>query len=161
MAFSVSDTIDGVIQREGGLVNDPLDKGGATFEGISQKANPEAWKNGPPTDAQVRAIYETKYVDSPGFRQITDPALFQQLVDTGILSGPEIAIRMLQGILKVTVDGVLGPETLAALATKDPRTVNNQLVIARIRMIGRIVSKNPTQVRFVSNWLDRATQFLV
>jgi lysozyme family protein len=161
MSFSMSDTIDGVIKREGGLANDPLDKGGATFEGISQKANPEAWKNGPPTDAQVRAIYEAKYIKWPGFDKITDPQLQVQLIDFGINSGVQIAIQKLQEILGVKVDGQLGPMTLAALTTKDPKSINNQLVIARIKLIGRIVSKNPTQVRFVNSWLDRALQFLV
>jgi type VI secretion system secreted protein VgrG len=161
MAFSMSDTIDGVIKRDGPATNDPKDLGGRTQLGISENANPDAWKDGVVTAEEAQAIYTQKYVKSPHFDMIQDPHLFLQLVDTGVLSGPEIAIRKLQEILKVTVDGVLGPETLAALALQNPKVVNNQLVIARIRMICRIVQKAPAQIKFLCGWCDRALSFLV
>ena len=152
--------IAGIVAREGGFVNDPQDKGGRTFEGISEKSNPDAWKNGQPSEAQVRQIYQQRYVSGPGFDNITDTQLRTQLVDYGVLSGPMIAIQKLQGILKIPLDGVLGPVTLSALATVHPEDVNNLLVAARVKMIGQIVVKNPTQLKFLNSWLDRALQFL-
>ncbi len=160
MAFSISDTIGDVIKREGGLVNDPADKGGETSHGISKVHNPEAWKNGPPTDEQARAIYEQKYLKGTHIDQIQDPHLQVQLLDFSINSGPLVAIQKLQEILKVKPDGVLGPVTLDALSKRDMVQVNNQLVAARVRLIGRIVSRAQTQVRFINGWLDRALQFL-
>jgi lysozyme family protein len=160
MAFSMSETIDGVIKREGKPTNDPKDHGGRTQLGISEKSNPEAWKDGVVTPEEAQAIYTQKYVKSPHFDTVPVDHLRSQLIDFGVNSGPIIAIQKLQEILGVTVDGELGPETLAALAMKDPKVINNQLVIARIKLIGRIVSKNVTQIRFINGWLDRATQFL-
>lgn len=151
-----------VIATEGNqqLTNDPADTGGKTIGGISEKWNPEAWKDGPPSPEKQREIYMQKYVLGPGFDKIADKALQAQLVDFGVNSGPAVAIKKLQKVLAVTEDGVLGPQTLAALKQTHPDDVNNCLVAERVRMIGKIVSNNPTQLRFINGWLDRAVQFL-
>lgn len=152
--------INDIIKREGPPTNDPTDKGGRTAYGISEKANPDAWKNGPPTAEQAKQIYLTKYVNGPGFDKIQDSKLQAQLVDMGVNSGPSIAIQKLQVIVGVPQDGKLGPATLQALASMSPTVVNTHLVIERVKLIGRIVSKNPSQVKFLNGWLDRALQFL-
>ena len=163
--MSTTDSIiNDVLKREGRSSNDPVDKGGATAFGISKVNNPDAWGTGPPTQEQARQIYMRKYVKAPGFDKIYDEQLQAQLVDFGVNSGPNIAIQKLQEILHVAVDGVLGEETLAAVkkvATTDSRELNNRLVAARIKMIGRIVSRDPSQVKFVNGWLDRALQFIL
>jgi lysozyme family protein len=158
--MSTESEINDILQREGGYVNNPADKGGETAYGISKVANPDAWKNGPPTADEARAIYKKKYVEGPHFDQIQDPQLQAQLVDYGVNSGPSIAIQKLQQILGVPVDGILGPGTIAALSQLHPEDVANHLVALRVKMIGQIVSKNPSQVKFLNGWLDRALQFL-
>ena len=97
----------------------------------------------------------------PGFDKITDPHLQAQLVDFGVNSGPQLAIMKLQEILQVDVDGVLGPQTLAAVKGVTPDELNTLLAVSRIKMIGRIVQKNPSQLKFLSGWLNRAMEFLV
>lgn len=153
--------IDDLLKKEGSPTNDSLDKGGPTAFGISKVSNPEAWKNGPPTEAQARAIYEAKYVNGPGFNKVQDKQLREQLIDYGVNSGPAIAIRKLQEILKVPTDGILGNETLVMLSRVHPEDINNLLVASRVKMIGRLVQNNPLQVKFLSGWLDRALQFLI
>lgn len=154
--------ISDVIKREGGatVTQNPNDQGGRTQYGISEKANPEAWADGKVTAEEARAIYESKYLKGPGFDKISDVKLQAQLVDFGVNSGPRIAIQKLQGVIGAAVDGVLGPHTLELLAKLNPRDVSNNLVAARVRMIGRIVQKNPSQLQFLYGWLDRALQFL-
>ncbi len=156
---TIADIINNEIKIEGAPTNDPTDKGGRTAFGISEKSNPAAWANGAPTEAQARAIYLQKYVNGPGFDKIKNPQLQAQLVDFGVNSGPMIAIMKLQAILGVTPDGILGPKTLTAL---DARTdnVNNLLVAARVKMIGQIVVKNPSQIKYLNGWLSRALEFL-
>ncbi|SRR5258708_29561702 len=158
--MSVDSEINEILQREGGFVNNPLDRGGPTAFGIAKVSNPDAWKNGPPTADEARAIYRKKYVEGPKFDQIQDPQLQAQLVDFGVNSGPAVAIQKLQQIVGVQVDGVLGPATLTAVSQLHPEDVSNHLVALRVKMIGQIVSKNPTQLRFLNGWLDRALQFL-
>lgn len=130
----MADTIDRIIEREGGYTHDPADPGGR---------------------------YEAKYLTGPGFDKITVPYLREQLVDFGVNSGPSIAIVKLQGILGVKQDGILGTKTLDALSTIPPMVVNNRLAVERIKLMGRIVSKHPTQLKFLNGWLDRAAQFIV
>ena len=155
----MADIIGDVIRREGGLNNDPADGGGRTDKGISEKAHPEAWKDGKVTEEEARAIYEMKYVTVPGFHKVTDERLRAQLVDFGVNSGPTVAIMHLQRILGVADDGVLGPVTLGVLNERMPFEVNLLLMGSRIKMIGRIVQKNPSQLKLLSGWLSRSLEF--
>ena len=157
----MSDTVDAVVKREGGLSDHPADTGGRTYQGISETWNADLWKHGPPTDAQVRERYEQRYIKGPGFDRVADRRLREQLVDFGVHSGPGIAIQKLQEIVHTTVDGVLGPETLSALGTVQSDGIGNMLVAARVRMLGKIVTKNPSQLVFLNGWLSRALEFLV
>lgn len=157
---TITAIIDKEIVIEGGEVNDSQDRGGRTKYGISEAANPEAWKDGPPTLEASRAIFLKKYVEGPHFDLIPDPQLQAQLVDFGVNSGPGVAVKKLQAILHVEVDGILGAATLTALSLVRAEEVNALLVAARVRMIGKIVSANPSQLKFLNGWLDRALQFL-
>lgn len=160
----LDDIIDGVIEREGGskATNDPLDPGGRTQYGISERANPEAWKDGKVTEAEAREIYLHKYVIFPKFHLIpaSHAKLQEQLIDFGVHSGQGVAIKKLQEILGVEADGVIGDQTLQAIAQSDPKVVNNKLVEARVLMIGRIVQKNPGQLNKLFGFLKRAMGFI-
>src|SRR6188474_3748764 len=114
---------DQIIAREGGFVNNPFDKGGATKYGITLKTL--SWWLGRPATLQelrdmpvstAQAIYEARYVAGPGFDKLPKGVLQSNLVDFGVMSGPHLAITYLQEILQVTADGVLGPVTLEALS---------------------------------------------
>lgn len=154
------DIITEIIKREGGLVNDPLDPGGVTFHGISKRANPEAWAHGQPTEAEVRAIYDAKYVVGPGWARLEDDRLKAQCIDWSVTSGPHLVIMEMQKLLGLTVDGILGPITLAAIKAKDARTLNNLIMVAHIKMITRLLVRNPSQLRFAQGWVSRACEFL-
>lgn len=153
--------IDKVLEEEGGLTNNPRDKGGPTAFGISKVSNPEAWKNGPPTQEEARALYEQKYIKGPGFDSIVDTRLMSQVVDYAVLSGPQLVVMTLQGILGLKRDGILGPDTKLKVNQADPRHLNNLLLVERVKMIGRIVSKNPSQAEFLNGWLSRVLSFLI
>ncbi len=165
---SVYDIITDLLVREGPETNDPHDGGGRTKYGISERSNPEAWADGDVTEAEARAIYGRKYVEIPGFNRIPpDERLKVQLIDFGINSGPQTAIMKLQTALNLlqpvhlVVDGVLGPVTLLALSIVPQERVNNRLAIERIKMIGKIVKSDPSQLRFIDGWLNRATSFIL
>lgn len=165
--MSIDDIISKVIKNEvlpgstdGSPTNDPADLGGRTQFGISEKANPEAWLDNKVTEEEAREIYKRKYVFGPKFDKILDTGLRAQLVDWGVNSGPAIAIQALQRILKVTVDGVLGPETFHALEQKNAILVNNALLKERILMLCRVVQKNPSQLKFLTGLVSRSLEFI-
>jgi lysozyme family protein len=160
---SFDSIIDEILIREGGgkVTNDPTDSGGKTQWGISEKSNPEAWKDGKVTEQEARDIYFKKYVKGPGFDKIIDSNLQAQLVDFGVNSGPAIAIKKLQGAMKLfEQDGILGPNTLDNVRNWDPKVLNNLLVVARVKMICQIVKKNPSQLVYLNGWVERALSFL-
>ena len=162
---TIDKIIDAVIEREGGAkaTNDPNDPGGRTQYGISEKSNPEAWKDGKVTSEEAREIYRRKYVEFPGFHRIPDShaRVREQLIDFGVHSGPGVAIQNLQEVLGIKVDGQFGPKSLAALVAADPRSVNNKLVVERLKLVGRVVQKNPKQLDKLVGFINRACEFLV
>lgn len=155
----IDSIIDDVIKREGAKdTNNPNDPGGRTKYGISEKWNPEAWKNGTPTRDDAVRIYKRLYITTPGFDKLHE-VLQEQLVDFGVMSGPQTAIMHLQKLLGLTQDGVLGPVTLANINNRDVLTLNNQLVDDRVLMFARIVQRNPNELEYLFGWLTRALSF--
>ena len=167
MATSIDKLIDEIISREtggdskGGFTNDPRDAGGRTIWGISERANPDLWVNGPPTREQAVERYFNRYVKAPGFDKVTDPRLQAQLTDWGVLSGPSVAIQKLQGLVGATIDGVLGPKTLALVNSHpEPTRLNNQLALERVKMVARIIQRSPSQSKFAVGWITRCLEFV-
>lgn len=152
--------IDAILAAEGKPSADPEDRGGRTAFGISETSNPEAWADGKVTEDEARAIYTKKYVDGPGFSKVENTKLRHFLVDFGVNSGPVIAVKCLQEALHVPVDGVMGPQTLEALALRDPLNLLTDLVKKRIVLLCRICQKNPTQTKFLVGWVNRVLEFL-
>lgn len=102
-----------VVDIEGGYSNDPQDSGGETQFGIARRFHPDAWRNGPPTLEQAKAIYRNDYWLPAGCEQLPRP--YDLIVfDGAINQGVRPTIRGLQTALQVDVDGHLGPITIAA-----------------------------------------------
>lgn len=163
MTITNDSIINDIIEREGGATatNNPLDRGGRTQYGIAERSHPKAWLDGQVTLEEARDIYRKRYLEAPGFDKIGNPDLRAQLVDFGVNSGPGVAIQKLQEIVGTEVDGVLGPKTLQLVNSHpEPKRLSNQLALARVKMIGRIVNKNPAQAKFLNGWLTRALEFL-
>lgn len=156
----VSDIIGDIIRREGGatVTNDPSDKGGRTQYGIAERSNPQAWLDGKVTEAEARAIYERKYIRP--FRGLEQHDAFPQMVDWAVTSGPVLVIQKIQSLVGAEVDGVVGPQTLAAIQSVDGRLLNNELVKERVLMIGRIIKRDVSQVKYINGWLSRAVSYI-
>lgn len=156
----IEQLLNDIIQRESVKdTNNPNDSGGRTKYGISERWNPDAWKNGPPTLEQAKSIYLKLYIMDPGFLQIKSDFLFAQVVDFAVLSGPLVATQHLQKVLGVAQDGKLGPSTVAALDRANPTNINNLLVDDRVLMLDRVVQKHPTDLEFIFGWHSRALSF--
>jgi len=169
------DLITEVMRREGWpkYTNHPADKGGPTKGGITL-ATLSAWRKRPVTaadvealtEAEVRGIYAQQYVRGPKFDQIADPALRHAVIDAGVLSGQPTAARWLQQAIGVTVDGIIGPRTLAAVNAASANVIRLRFTAARVRAHGAVVQANANarasgekvkdQALFIGGWLDRA-----
>ena len=153
-----------IIQREGGFVDHPADRGGPTNYGITQRTLSEHLERQATKD-EVRAltkdtarrIYRKQYVMKPGFQRIPDERLRAQVIDAGVLHGPGWAIRRLQEIVDVEVDGIIGPVTLKAINFDGKLDgLSRRFLARRLHKIARIVAHDSTQLVFLVGWTDRA-----
>jgi lysozyme family protein len=166
------DQIDEIIRREGGEkeTNDPADSGGRTKFGISERAHPEAWADGTVDYEEACRIYEKVYILAEKFHLLEDVFLKHQVVDFGVPSGPDTAARLLQQVLGVKIDGVVGPKTLEAIKTYPegklfgvtvPGSVLLNLAFrdARVMHYATLAKRRPKDLRFLLGWLRRAFEF--
>lgn len=164
----MTDQIQQILTNEGKPTDDPSDAGGPTAFGISKVANPDLWVNGPPTQAQAIQRYQELYIKP--FADIKDINLQHQLVDFGVTTGPQQAIKVLQQTLGLAADGVIGPKTLASIdsypggllfGTPVSGSVRLNMAIrdARILFYASITKRLPQNLKFILGWLSRAMEF--
>ena len=151
-----------LLAHEGGFVNHPADKGGATNWGITQ-ATYERWKGRKVTVEEIRnmpvsdahAIYKANYWDKFSGDQIRQYTMAYAIFDQAVNSGVSTAVARAQKIIGVPADGVMGSKTLAALnAFAEPQFISGYLAATKANY-QNIVAKNPTQEVFLKGWLNR------
>jgi lysozyme family protein len=124
--------LDALLAREGGFVDHPDDRGGATNFGITEQvARAAGWTGSMrhmPRDFAID-VYRRRYWTQPRFDAVAAvaPRIAAELFDTGVNMGPGVAAGFLQRSLNalnrqgrdwadVAVDRSIGSATLAALA---------------------------------------------
>ncbi len=127
----VDTLIDQLIEREGGYVNHPADRGGPTNYGITAEVARAHGYTGPMRAmprSEAEGIYRRLYWTRPNLGAVAErsPRLAAELFDTGVNMGPAVAVTFLQRALTalnrgasdypdLVPDGRVGPATLAAL----------------------------------------------
>jgi len=143
-ASSYDEALRRLLAHEGGYTNDAADPGGPTNFGITIDDYRKYVKPGA-TAADVRAmkleeakaIYRAKYWDAQRCDALpagVDYAVF----DYGVNSGIGRAKKVLQRVAGVAADGVLGPQTMQAVATHDPKQVIAAICDERLRFLRRL-----------------------
>ena len=129
--LGVDGMIDALIEREGGYVNHPADKGGPTCFGITEPVARAHGYRGAMRQlprAEAAAIYKRIYWLRPRFDAVAErcPTVAGELFDTGVNMGPAVAVTFLQRALTalnrngtdypdLVPDGRVGEATLKAL----------------------------------------------
>lgn len=149
---------------EGGykLTNDPVDRGGQTYAGISRRANPR-WTGWPFIDAgdrppasMVRAYYLQNYWDVLRLSEIDSQKVANSLYGSAVNSGAKTAAKLAQLVVGATPDGVLGPVTLGLINATAPEVFIAQFTIAKIARYRDIVTKDRSQTKYLLGWINRA-----
>ena len=165
--MTTKDIIDGIIKREGGYVDHPDDRGGPTKFGITL-ATLEAWRHRLVTaedvagldEEEAREIYTGEYLVKPRVHLINNAQLRVFALDSAVQHGPGRAIRWMQKIVGVPVDGILGPVSLGIINQVEPDGLYRKMVAERCRYYGRIITKDPTQAVFAAGWANRIAEFI-
>ena len=156
-----------VLSHEGGFQNHPEDRGNwtsgqvgvgelrGTKWGISAMAYPHL-DIANLTRTRAIEIYRRDFWRRPGCDKL--PAqLRYPYFDVAVNSGPGTAARLLQQAAGVTADGVLGPATLAAVATRDPRELTEDFLWLRGEYFADLARRVPSQRVFLPGWILRLT----
>lgn len=182
---SVHRIAEEIVAREGGFVNDPDDPGGATNFGVTihtlRRLGRDITGDGQITEADIRAlsraqaieIYIEHFFKRPRIDELPEP-LWPSVFDMYVNAGPG-AVRILQRLLadmgqNVTVDGVIGPQTIgaahSALAAA-PEHLVCAYGIARRNFYYALADRRPASRKFArrrdggkGGWITRAEEFI-
>ena len=173
----VDELIDALIQREGGYVDHPADRGGPTRWGITAAVARAHGYDGAMAEfprEEAEAIYRRLYWLRPRFHDVAKrtPPIAAELFDTGANMGPGVAATFLQRALTalnrngsdypdLVPDGRIGPVTLDALdaflAIRGASAGETVLLRALEALQGerylRLAEKRPANEAFLYGWL--------
>ena len=163
--------IDVVLEHEGGFVDDPDDKGGATNFGVTQKVyeefigtecTAEDIKN--MTEDEAREIYYSRYW-KPSKADHLPPEIREVYYDMCVNHGQGGAVKILQQACnnkrkpenRIDVDGGIGPNTIKAAKNLQEW----ELMVERSGFYWNLVFKGSkytdrtNQVKFIRGWIRR------
>ncbi len=159
-----SKAIEVIINIEGGYVDDPDDRGGETFMGISRVANPrwkgwhiiDKYKDGRGLSSSLlddaylktlaKQLYKKKYWDIFKGDSFASEGIAKEMLDIGVNMGRRSAIRFLQTSLNAVntsslpdlkVDGRIGRKSLALLTEVMQKGLESYIVLMLNILQGR------------------------
>ena len=165
-----------LLQEEGGFVDNPDDPGGATNKGITLETfrsyaepllgiAPTLENLKQLTDQQAKQIYRREYWDAVDGNRIINQDLAEMICDFYVNAGDN-AIRVLQRVINrlkegrpLQVDGIMGPNTLAAVNSLDAASLYNDYKAARIQYYVELTETDPNLKVFLAGWIDRVNSF--
>lgn len=169
--------LDELIDREGGFVDHPADRGGPTRFGITEAVARAHGYRGAIAKLPVeeaKAIYRRIYWLRPGFDKVANrvPLIAAELFDTGVNMGPGVAVTFLQRALTalnrggsdfpdLVPDGRIGPATLGALdrfLRVRGQAAGGQVLLRALEALQgerylRLAERRPANEAFLYGWL--------
>ena len=169
---NVNDLAPLILKWEGGFVNDPKDRGGATNMGVTlntwKRVGYDKDKDGDidvkdlkllSKEDVVKKVLKPYYWDKWRADEINNQSIANILVDWVYTSG-KYGITKVQAMLNLKPDGVVGNKTLSAINDyPNQRQLFQRIKNERLAFIDRIVKNNPSQRRFLKGWKNRVNAF--
>lgn len=156
-----------ILQHEGGFINNPNDKGGATNFGISQRylshlLNREVTTEEIKTLSKEKAmqIYKKHWWDQYSYGAIMSQAIATKVFDLAINIGPYYAHRLLQHacwktqgrkLPELIDDGIIGPITINVV-----NNINPESLLSAIKSEATEFYRSLHKPAFEKGWIKRA-----
>lgn len=163
-------SLDWLLEEEGGWSNHPADRGGATMYGITQGTY-NAWRKKKKRPAQsvrniskeeARELYNEEYWLAASCDKLPWPISYLTF-DAAVNSGVTRSVKWLQQGLHCSPDGRIGPKTLDAaknvVQAGDTKSLLS-IVDARVEFLARLVQNKPSQAVFLLGWWRRTQRLL-
>jgi lysozyme family protein len=151
--------------RKTGWADDPDDLGGQTMVGVTMATYEEYCRRKgypKPTTGRLmdlsyndwKSILKMLYWDRWNADEIKSQSIAEIVCDFVWASGVH-GIKVPQDLVGVIPDGIVGPKTLAAVNSRNPRELFDQIKIARFDFIEDICRKRPANNKFKRGWMNR------
>ena len=151
--------------RKTGWADDPDDLGGQTMVGVTMATYEEYCRRKgypKPTTGRLmdlsyndwKSILKMLYWDRWNADEIRSQSIAEIVCDFVWASGVH-GIKVPQDLVGVVPDGIVGPKTLAAVNSRNPRELFDQIKIARFDFIEDICRKRPANNKFKRGWMNR------
>ena len=150
-----------ILRWEGGYINDQADLGKQTNKGVTLSTYRSVFGKNKTvsdlkkiTDEQWEFIFKKFYWDKWKADYIKDQNVANILVDWLWCSG-SYGIKIPQRVLGVSVDGIVGSKTIAAINARDGRELFDTIKQERKDFIDRICQTRPQNRKFKKGWMNR------
>lgn len=159
-----------ILRHEGGFVNNAADPGGATNFGVSLrwlKTQGLAGDIDHDGDVDINDIKAMSASDASGlyhqfwwnaykYEMIVAQMVANKIFDMAVNLGAPRAHRMVQQILGVNQDGVLGPKSFQEINAASNLSLITRLQESQATFYRSLVASNPARQQFLTGWLNRA-----
>jgi lysozyme family protein len=151
-----------VLRFEGGFVNDPDDRGGATNKGVTQVVYDQYRMDKGRLirtvkdieNTEVEDIYYNNYWLASKCDKINGKIAIVHF-DTCVNSGVKRGCKFLQRAVGAVDDGVIGNVTINLVNKKPVEEVIKSYLEQRVNFYNAIVQKDNSQSKFLKGWLRR------
>lgn len=150
---NADEALSKILSHEGGWADHPRDPGGATNRGVTigtlRSLGMDLDGDGDVdvadlrilTEADAKRVFKRFYWDKVDADLLPDGVDYT-VADFAVNSGPGRAAKHLQRALGVTVDGSVGPETIAAASAADPIALIEAIHASRLRFLRNLRTWN-------------------
>lgn len=157
------DYISRVLAKEGGYSDDPDDRGGATYRGVTYRLYqaycriqgnvPSAIKHRSLTEDQVRDIYMEMFVTRYKIDKFNSDWVKEAMFSSTILHGPYYTgVMAQQAAGNLIVDGVIGTKSISRINFLPPVAFVNSFSCLRILFTDKIAVGDTSQKKFLVGW---------
>lgn len=153
-----------VLAVEGGYVNDPDDRGGATNRGITFSVYETYYQEVHGVSStemdhinlsrkEAEEIYKHYYWDVVAGDELPE-GVDMLVADMAVNSGVSTAAKMIQKVVHAEQDGLIGPKTIAKINAVGTNILIHKVFLARRESYFNIASIRNNQ-KFYKGWINR------